>query len=95
MFGFVMEFKPPFNDMAYIQLQYIAIDDYTDPNPKNITDDFPQPVNYYSCKSEGIVYPRRSHNLHLTYVTSKHHSCKEVIKMKNWSYFLYDFLLTF
>ena len=40
MFGFVMEFKPPFNDMAYIQLQYIAIDDYTDPNPKNITDDF-------------------------------------------------------
>ena len=74
--------------MEDLQLQRIAIDDYTDPHPENITDEFPQPVNAYNFKSEGIIYSRWSKKLHHTYAIFKHVSCEELMNMKKLELFL-------
>ena len=50
MFGFGAEVKPYFNEMADLHIQCIAIDGYNDPDPENITDEVPHPMNAYNCK---------------------------------------------
>ena len=50
MFGFGAESEPYFNEMAYIHIQCIAIDDYNKPDPGNILDEVQHPVNPYNCK---------------------------------------------
>ena len=50
MFGFGAEFEPYFYEMADLQIQFISIDGYNEPDPGNITDEVPHPVNAYYCK---------------------------------------------
>ena len=69
------------NDMADVWSQDIAVDGSNDPATKNIPGEVPQLVNGYNWKSEIIICPRRSNNLHNTYAAFKKYSFEGVMKM--------------
>ena len=77
------------NDMADLHLQGIVVDDDIDPAPENIPYEETQSVNDYNCKSEGIICPRQSNNLHNNYAAFKNYSREEVMKMTKLELFLF------
>ena len=66
------------NYMVDIRYQGISVDYENDPDPYNITNEVPQPENYFNSKSEGIIFPKKSNNLHHTYAAFKNYYREEV-----------------
>ena len=78
--------------MADLWLQGITIEDNKDPAPEKNPFPVKIPVTQLedekSWISEGIIYPRRSNDLHNTNAAFKNYTCEEVIKMMNLELFL-------
>ena len=79
-------------DMADLRHQGIAVNDDNDPAPKNIPDTknipLPQLEEENLWRSEGIICPSQSKQLHNKYAAFKNYSREELMKMTELELFL-------
>ena len=79
-------------DMADIRRQGIAVDDDNEPDTKNISVLVKTPSTQLeegkSLRSEGIIFPRQSNNLHNTNAAVKNYTREEVMNMTKLELFL-------
>ena len=82
--------------MSDIRRQVISVNGDNDPNPEKIpvirNIPLPQLEDENNWRSEGIIFPRQSNNLHNANATFRNYSREEVMKMTKLDFLIF-FLL--